>query len=80
MFKFKCRQFTHTIEKMSQYCHQHHGCLFQWCVSKHRLTYGSDAFTELFHLPHDLVEDVQEQLEENEHCDEVLVSEHDHLH
>lgn len=55
MFKLNYRQFIHAMEKMSHYCHQHHICLSQWCVSKHTLTYGSDAFTELFHLPRDLL-------------------------
>lgn len=78
MLKFHCRQFIHTIEKVNKYCHQHHWCLSKWCVSKHTLTYGSDAFTALFHLPHDLLADDQEQLEEKENSDEVLDS--DHLH
>ncbi|WP_299010666.1 hypothetical protein [uncultured Shewanella sp.] len=67
MFKFNCHQFTHTIEKVNTYCHQHHWCLSQWCVSKHRLTYGNDAFTELFHLPKDLV--ANEPLEAEKHND-----------
>ena len=67
MFTFNCRSFTHAIDKVHTYYHQHHWCLSQWCVSKHTLTYGNDAFTELFHLPSDLV--VNESHEAEKHND-----------
>ncbi|WP_299494006.1 hypothetical protein [uncultured Shewanella sp.] len=70
MFSVHCCQFTHTIEKMSQYCRKHHWGIAQWCVSKHKLTYGNDAFTELFHLPSDLV--VNESNEADKHNDEEV--------